>query len=115
MGLPDIPKGTGPTCSGIGGTRACNGTDLVRDLARRPPVYREFTTPVYSNVAYALLGMVVEARTNKTFDEAVKASIFDVLGMKSTKFNGPPDSFEEKGFIPVAEATWNATLGAFES
>ncbi|KAK0649269.1 beta-lactamase/transpeptidase-like protein [Cercophora newfieldiana] len=115
MGLPEVAKGTGPSCSGLPGTRLCNGTDLIRDLARRPPIYREFTTPVYSNVGYAILGLVVEAATNQTFKEAVQQSIFDVLGMTSTSFNGPPKSFAEKGFIPVKESTWNLTLGAFES
>lgn len=84
-------------------------------MARRPPVYREFTTPVYSNIGYALLGLVVEAATNKTFQDAVQTGIFDAIGMKSTSFNGPPKSFAEKGFIPVKESTWNLTLGAFEA
>ncbi|KAK4447829.1 beta-lactamase/transpeptidase-like protein [Podospora aff. communis PSN243] len=115
MGLPQVAKGTGPACSGLPGTKLCNATDLIRDMARRPPVYREFTTPVYSNVGYALLGLVVEAATNQTFKEAVQKSIFDVVGMTSTSFDGFPASFPEKGFIPVKEGTWNLTLGAFES
>lgn len=115
MGLPEVAKGTGPSCSGLPGTKLCNATDLIRDMARRPPVYREFTTPVYSNIGYALLGLVVEAATNKTFQDAVQTGIFDAIGMKSTSFNGPPKSFAEKGFIPVKESTWNLTLGAFEA
>ncbi|KAK0611385.1 beta-lactamase/transpeptidase-like protein [Immersiella caudata] len=115
MGLPEVARGAGPTCSGLPGTKLCNATDLIRDMARRPPIYREFTTPVYSNIGYALLGLVVEAATNRTFEEAVQKSIFDVVGMTSTSFDGFPVSFPEKGFIPVKESTWNLTLGAFES
>ncbi|KAK3380979.1 beta-lactamase/transpeptidase-like protein [Podospora didyma] len=115
MGLPEVPKGKGPTCSGLPGTKPCTGPDLIRDMARRPPVYREYTTPVYSNIGFAILGLVVEAATNKTFKDAVQAGVFDKVGMKSTSFDGFPKSFPQTGFIPVGESTWNLTTGVYES
>ncbi|KAK5659943.1 hypothetical protein OQA88_13408 [Cercophora sp. LCS_1] len=116
MGLPEVAKGTNPTCSGLGGTLPCTTKDIIEDCKRRPPVYLPYTTPVYSNVAYALLGVVVEAATNQTFKEAAKSSIFDVVGMNSTSFDGYPEGFLERGYIPMAnEPTWNNTLGVFES
>lgn len=114
MGLPEVPKGTGPDCSGLPGTEPCSKEDLVESMARRPPIYLPQTSPVYSNIAFAILGMVVEAATGKTFEEVVQSNIYDVAGMNSTSFNGPVDSFSEKGFVPEGEFTWNRTLGVFE-
>lgn len=115
MGLPEVAKGTSPTCSGLGGTLPCTTQDIIEDCKRRPPIYLSYTTPVYSNVAYALLGVVVEAATNKTFDEAAQSLILDVVGMNSTSFDGYPEGFLERGYIPEGDPTWNGTLGVFES
>lgn len=115
-GLPEIPKGEGPTCSGLEGTKACTQKDLIKGLAQQPPVFLPQSSPVYSNVAYALLGMVIESATGKDFEDYVKSEIFDVAGMKSTSFNGPVDAFEKDGFVPVTgDPTWNRTLGVFEA
>jgi CubicO group peptidase (beta-lactamase class C family) len=114
MGLPKVPKGTGPSCSGLPGTRPCTGEDLIREMARRPPVYLPYTAPVYSNIGYALLGLVVEAATNRSFNDVAQA-IFNSVGMTSTSFGGFPKEFLEKGFVPVAETTWNLTLGVYEA
>lgn len=115
MGLPEIAKGTNPKCSGLGGTLPCTTKDIIEDCKRRPPIYLPYSTPVYSNVAYALLGVVVEAATNQTFKEAAQSLIFDVVGMNSTSFEGYPEGFLERGYIPSGDPTWNRTLGVFES
>jgi len=115
MGLPEAPKDTRPTCAGYPGTKACTGDDLVKYLERRPPVYLPHTSPLYSNIAYSLLGMIVEAVTKQSFKDAIRTSIFDELGMKSSSFGGYPAGFPEKGYIPNRDITWNATLGVFES
>ncbi|CAH0058822.1 unnamed protein product [Clonostachys solani] len=115
MGLPKIAQGTGPSCSGLPGTVACTKADLVRDLAKRPPVYLPNTSPVYSNVGFALLGQVVESATGKPLDEVLQENVYSVAGMNSTSFNGPVKSFSEKGFVPKGEVTWNVTLGVFEA
>lgn len=116
VGLPKIPKGDEPQCSGIPGTkRTCTTADLIHDLSKRPPVYRPDSRPVYSNTGYALLGAVIEAATGKTFQDVVRSGVFDVMGMNSSSFNGPVKTFEDKGFVPVGEGTWNATLGVYES
>jgi CubicO group peptidase (beta-lactamase class C family) len=115
MGLPEVPQGTGPTCSGLPGTKACTKEDLFEDIGRRPPVFLPQTSPSYSNLAYALLGLVIEAATGETFEDVVKANIWDVAGMESTSFNGPVNAFEQDGFVPMGEPTWNVTLGVFEA
>lgn len=115
MGLPEIPQGTGPRCSGLPPTEPCSREDLIKDMARRPPVFLPQSSPIYSNIGFAILGMVVESATGQKFDEYVKENIWDVAGMKSTSFNGPVDSFTEQGFVPNGDPTWNGTLGVFEA
>ena len=115
MGLPEIPKGTGPRCSGLPPTQPCTKEDLIQDMARRPPVFNPQTSPIYSNIGFAILGMVVEAATGQKFDDYVKENIWDVAGMESTSFNGPIDGFAEKGWIPDGDPTVNGTLGVFEA
>ncbi|KAL6691395.1 beta-lactamase/transpeptidase-like protein [Trichoderma pleuroticola] len=115
IGLPEIPEGTGPNCSGLPGTVPCTKQDLINELKRREPIYLPYTTPSYSNVGFAILGMVIDAAINETYINAIQNNIFDVVGMNSSSFNGCVDSFPVDGFVPVGETTWNATLGVFES
>lgn len=115
MGLPEVVNGTGPSCSGLPGTKPCTADDIIDTINRRSSVYLPYTSPVYSNVGYAVLGMIVEAVTGKTFEDVAESDIFDVAGMNSTSFNGPIQSFSERMFVPMGESTWNATLGVFEA
>ncbi|KAL7893403.1 beta-lactamase/transpeptidase-like protein [Trichoderma sp. SZMC 28014] len=114
IGLPAIAQGTGPTCSGLPGTEPCTQDDLVKDLQKREPIYLPYTSPSYSNVGFALLGMVINAATNKSYIDNIQENVFDVVGMNSSSFNGFVKSFPENGFVPVGETTWNVTLGVFE-
>lgn len=114
LGLPAIPRGTGPSCSGLPGTEPCTAEDLLNAMDSVPAVFPTFTSPSYSNTAYALLGMVVEAAYNQTFEDVAQTNIFDVAGMDSSSFNGPVKSFSTKGFVPKGEITWNLTTGVYE-
>ncbi|XEV04500.1 hypothetical protein FSHL1_009787 [Fusarium sambucinum] len=113
FGLPDIPKGKGPNCSGLPGTIPCTRDDLLEQVNLRPPVYAPFTNPVYSNVGHALLGLVLEAAEDMPFEDIIKRDILDVVGMKSTYVDKTPPTKDL--FIPEKEPTWNATLAAFDS
>lgn len=114
IGLPVIPEGTGPNCSGLPGTIPCTKEDLIDELKRREPIYLPYTSPSYSNVGFAILGMVIDVATNETYINAIQNGIFEVVNMNSSSFNGFVESFPENGFVPVGETTWNATLGVFE-
>ncbi|OAA73728.1 Beta-lactamase/transpeptidase-like protein [Cordyceps fumosorosea ARSEF 2679] len=115
MGLPAVRNGTGPTCSGLPGTRKCTADDIINTINRKPLVEPPGATPLYSNLGYALLAMVVEAATGEKFDQLAQRGIFDAANMTSTSFNGPVERFPKDGFVPKGESTWNATLGIFEA
>lgn len=115
MGLPEVANGTGPSCSGLPGTKACTKKDLIDDINRSQAVFLPHTSPSYSNIGFAVLGLVIEAATGQKFEDFIEENIWKVAGMKSTSFYGPFDSFEKVGFVPKGESTWNSTLGVFEA
>ncbi|RBQ64674.1 hypothetical protein FVER14953_01651 [Fusarium verticillioides] len=112
-GLPEVPKGKGPNCSGLPGTTPCTRKDLLEQVNLRPPVYAPFTNPIYSNVGHALLGLVIEAAEDMPFEDVIKRDILDVVGMKHTYVDKTPPA--DDLFIPEEEPTWNATLAVFDS
>ncbi|KAH7327792.1 beta-lactamase/transpeptidase-like protein [Stachybotrys elegans] len=115
MGLPSI-NGSGPTCSGLPGTRACTADDIIEKINSRPPVYSPYAAgPIYSNIAFALLGMVIEAATGQPFQDVARDNIFNPAGMESTSFFGFDQDSEDSLFVPIGDPTWNITAGVFEA
>ncbi|WZH49387.1 beta-lactamase/transpeptidase-like protein [Fusarium acuminatum] len=113
FGLPNIPKGKGPNCSGLPGTIPCTRKDLLEQVNLRPPVYGPFTNPIYSNVGHALLGLVIEAAEDMPYEDVIKRDILDVVGMKHTYVDKTPPTKDL--FIPNKEPTWNSTLSVFDA
>jgi CubicO group peptidase (beta-lactamase class C family) len=74
-------------------------THLPMTQQRRLAVERALsappTTPIgkfsYSNISYVLLGAIVEARTGKTWEDAITQEIFQPLHMSTAGF-GPPNT-----------------------
>ncbi|KAK3944610.1 beta-lactamase/transpeptidase-like protein [Diplogelasinospora grovesii] len=111
LGLPNLTTTQDaelPHCAGLFGLPPCNETDFYATFGRRPPVYAPFTNPVYSNIGFAILGLVVEAVSNQTFTDFVQTQVFDVAGMNGSSLSKPDDA---RGVIPVDDGWWNASLG----
>lgn len=83
--------------------------DFFDNIGRTPASYRPFTTPVYSNVGYALLGLVVENVSGQSYADYVEQNIVKKAGMKHTSVTEPPAS--ELGFIPAEPNWWGTSLG----
>lgn len=115
LGLPPVADGTGPTCSGFGGTPKCTTKDILDTINRNAAIFKPFTSPAYSSTAYGVLGMVLEAATGKRFADLAREAVFDVAGMKASSFEGFIPSLEKLVFVPQQEPTWNGTLGVFEA
>ncbi|KAL0933625.1 uncharacterized protein CTRU02_210424 [Colletotrichum truncatum] len=113
MGLPSVANDTRPKCSGLQGTKACTTDDLLDAVNKKPLVFRPHTMPVYSNIGISLLGLIVEAATNKTYNNVITETILKPLGLSNTSITGP-DS-DAWGFIPKSEPTWGGDLGVFAS
>jgi CubicO group peptidase (beta-lactamase class C family) len=78
----------------------------------RPPVYQPSQSPVYSNAGISLVGLVVEAASNKTFDAAIKDLVLKPLGLTQT-YSGIVPENSENMFIPSGSADWDADIGIF--
>ena len=83
--------------------------DFFNNIGRTDAVYRPFTTPVYSNVGYALLGLVIENVSGQPYADYVEQNIVRKAGMNHTTVTSPPAS--NLGFIPAEENWWGTPLG----
>jgi len=72
-------------------------------------VFKPNDRSTYSNVAFSLLGMVLERVTGTSYDEIIHSSILEPLGMKHTRTTKPKDS---AGIIPYGPNDWAIELGA---
>ncbi|KAK7730377.1 hypothetical protein SLS53_009077 [Cytospora paraplurivora] len=100
MGFPQLDgSASSPRCSGMYGLQPCPTDELFRDFSKHHPVYPPFTTPMYSNLGFDILGLVLERVSNKTFVEYIKESILDPLNLANTT-TGTASSVLSQAFIP---------------
>ena len=81
--------------------------ELTDDLQSANPVFPSRTTASYSNVGYAMLGLVVANVTGQTYEDYVLSSIIEPLGLNDTSFAVPSDSV---GIMP-ADSYWGVDVG----
>jgi hypothetical protein len=62
----------------------------------------------YSNVAYELLGLVLERVTGQTYEEYINDAIFKPLDMSKCTLSQPPD---DAGVIPLEPQFWDVDEG----
>ncbi|RSM18283.1 hypothetical protein CDV31_002802 [Fusarium ambrosium] len=109
LGLPEAKDVLG--CIGFSGVKACTVPDFWDNFGKRSPVYTPWTSPIYSNVAFLILGLVIEEVSGQKFEDFVQENVLDVAGMSSTTYTKPEDSV---GAISPDDAFWNATLGILD-
>ncbi|OAL28251.1 hypothetical protein AYO22_02957 [Fonsecaea multimorphosa] len=109
-GLPPLTQSQDSlSCGGVPGTPGCTWNDFFDNFGRRPPVYAPFTTPVYSNIGYSLLGRVIENVSGKTYAVYLEDAIFTPANLTRTFVGAPANS--SLGFIPAATSWWGTSLG----
>ena len=67
--------------------------DFFDGFTKRHPVYAPFTTPVYSNAAFQILGYVIEKVAGEPYELAIQNSILKPLSLSRTSLK-PPTSGE---------------------
>ncbi|KAF4451531.1 Beta-lactamase-like protein 2 [Fusarium austroafricanum] len=129
LGLPKVPaRNKAPSCKGAAeGSPICtkqgefaihlspvimaNKKDFINVFKNyRPPVYNPGQSPLYSNAGISLVGLVVEAASNKTFDAAINDMILKPLGLRRT-YTGIVSESNKNMFIPAGSADWNQDIG----
>ena len=87
--------------------------DFFNGFTKRHPVYAPFTTPVYSNTAFQILGYVIENVTGQAYEEAVETDIFKPLNLSRTSLKRPGNP--SWGVIPVGDSWWDTEQGGQSS
>ncbi|KAJ4169118.1 hypothetical protein NW754_011051 [Fusarium falciforme] len=114
LGLPKAsPETKTRACSGNGGIRPCTREDLLEAFQhRRPSVYPPGQVPVYSNAGTSIVGLVVEAASNKTFEASLRNLVLEPLALWDTSVGTVPEK-SDRMFIPAGSTDWDMDLGIF--
>ncbi|UPK92360.1 hypothetical protein LCI18_003295 [Fusarium solani-melongenae] len=114
LGLPKASSETKTrACSGNGGIRPCTREDLLEAFQhRRPSVYPLGQVPVYSNAGTSIVGLVVEAASNKTFEASLRNLVLEPLALQDTSVGTVLEKSDQM-FIPAGSTDWDMDLGIF--
>ncbi|KAL4895173.1 beta-lactamase/transpeptidase-like protein [Aspergillus ambiguus] len=104
-GLPELKSNESSQCGDLPDQRGCTWDDFWNDMGNRAPIYAPYTTPAYGNLAYDILGLVIERVSGQSYGDYVQKQIFEPLNMTRTFVTTPDNSI---GFISK-ESNWWAT------
>jgi hypothetical protein len=107
-----------PTCSRAGESIVFSHSlililcvlEFLEGVVNHPPAYPPYTTPVYSNLAYTILGFAYENITGHTIDQGQRDVFIKRLGMSSTTPR-PPD----KGVDAIIPRNESFSLFSYDS
>ena len=105
-----LTQPSGDEIFGIVGAQTGNSTvaQVYTKLNAHAPVRPPGTQWDYSNIGYWLLGRTIEAATNRTYAEAMRARVFGPLGMKTAYIRGSqPDVNLATGYSRFADGTFH--------
>lgn len=68
---------------------ACTETVFLDNWGRKYPAYAPWTTAVYSNVSFAILGLVIERASGKSYSNNRQDAVFSPLTLKHTSVHQP--------------------------
>ena len=112
MGLPPLDRADIPTCGTNHETsKTCSREDVIAGMKGRSSVFPPNYKSSYSNIAFILLGFVIETVAAKSYHEALDELILQPLGMQRTTVKKPKDS---DGVIPAIKNDWNYIAGAYD-
>ncbi|RDW60275.1 hypothetical protein BP5796_11881 [Coleophoma crateriformis] len=87
----------------------CRIEDIIENARQVTPVYNPNDRSTYSNIAFSLLGAVLQRATGEEYEDIIRATVLDPLDMHQTTSLKPLDS---QGIIPVDKNDWRTDLGA---
>ncbi|KAF2103616.1 beta-lactamase/transpeptidase-like protein [Rhizodiscina lignyota] len=106
-GFPVLNPSAVPSC-GYPNPKPCSRQEFFNGLAAFHPVFPPFTTPVYSNVAFQLLGYAIESVTGRSFNDVLTTEVLKPLGASSTSLALPRNY--TNAIIP-----FNATVSGWDA
>ncbi|KAI4199037.1 MAG: hypothetical protein LQ350_004859 [Teloschistes chrysophthalmus] len=101
LGLPPLnmsdPLAYPPCITSTNGS--CTGNEYAKGAQSRPPVFLPWTSPVYTDFGFMLLGLAIANITQKTIHEVYQESILHPLNMTLTASLPPPDNSTLKQYV----------------
>ncbi|KAK3672594.1 hypothetical protein LTR78_007645 [Recurvomyces mirabilis] len=88
FGAPALPASTFPPC-GYNFTNACSEEQYADGLAAAHPIYAPYTTPIYSNAGFELLGFALANITGRSFPDMLQEDLFNKLHMADSSYFVP--------------------------
>ncbi|KAM3497194.1 hypothetical protein MY10362_009447 [Beauveria mimosiformis] len=82
--------------------------DFISHMIGAHPMTAPMERPAYSNVAFNVLALALEAATGKSYTQMAKEMFSTRLGMKDTL---PSPGCDHKGVIPSVESNWGTDFG----
>ena len=86
--------------------------ELIEGFKYKSQMFAPDAKATYSNVAFILLGVVLENVTGKSYGDLVTSLFFEPLDMRGSSLMKPKDS---DGIIPDMMNDWGSDLGAYNS
>ena len=73
----------------FGRSSLIRNADFFNNWGKKYPVYAPFSTPVYSNVGFGILGLVIERASGVSFAQYMQNAIIKPLALKHTSIDHP--------------------------
>jgi len=75
------------------------GSEFFKYLSKQHPSFPSSYTPLYSDIAFQILGYAIESITKKPFAQSFDDAIVKALSLKHTSYTRPADN--SSSIIPV--------------
>ncbi|CAI6092362.1 unnamed protein product, partial [Clonostachys chloroleuca] len=113
-GFPKLSSKDIPDCAGNSSlfvTRAHNipRAEYFEGFIQRHPVFSPYSTPIYSNAAYRLLGYVLERLSGKPYHDLIETSVLRSLDLNHSGTKRPT-AIKVPG-IPNCDSGWFQDVG----
>ncbi|KAH6642816.1 beta-lactamase/transpeptidase-like protein [Boeremia exigua] len=109
-GLPPVSREDLVDCDEYspGYKKVCHTGDLLDAVKSQIPIFAPNQQSTYSNVAFELLGVVIERVTGQDYKSYIEEAIFKPLNMSKSTLSLPPD---HAGVIPSGDHYWDVDEG----
>ena len=91
-GMPPVNTSTLGPCWNTDGV--CYGQDAVKAVRSQPPAFLPWSTPMYANDNFMMLGLMMSNITGRDMQSIYQKTLFDPLGLKSS-FASVPTSQDD--------------------
>nr|POE75554.1 beta-lactamase-like protein [Quercus suber] len=110
LGLPPASGRNLPACGQSGGWQPCSRKQMLDYLKRKKPLFAPNQKSSYSNIAFELLGLVIENVTGLNFTDYMQQEIFDTIGMNASTLRAPES--DDHAVLPaIGFNFWDVDMG----